>query len=263
MHIHSDNSSDGESSVIEECESAVSAHLKHIAITDHCDIDLYEKENCGLALRQSYFDILKARSVFEGCINIIHGVELGNCYYDPLAAEAVTSRFPYDFVLGSIHSVSGYDDFAFIDFKKVSADELVKLYLNELEGMIEWGGFDVLAHLTYPLRYINGIYKMELDFKKYQEQVETIIKKVVKKNKGLEINTSGLRQPYGMTMPDIWCLKLYFEAGGEILTMGSDAHRAADIGANIMDAVKLAKQAGFKYYSVFKKRHPVFIKIEI
>lgn len=190
-------------------------------------------------------------------------MELGNFYHDPLAAEAVISRFPYDFVLGSIHSISGYDDFAFIDFKKVSADELIKLYLNELERMVEWGCFDVLAHLTYPLRYINGIYKMELDFKKYQEQVETIIKKVVKKNKGLEINTSGLRQPYGMTMPDIWCLKLYFEAGGEILTMGSDAHRAADIGANIMDAVKLAKQAGFKYYSVFKKRHPVFIKIEI
>ena len=56
-------------------------------------------------------------------------------------------------------------------------------------------------------------------------------------------------------------MKLFRELGGEILTIGSDAHTPEDIGANVADGAELAKAAGFRYLAYFKERKPNFIKI--
>ena len=80
---------------------------------------------------------------------------------------------------------------------------------------------------------------------------------------GIEINVSGLRQKYGKPLPDLGYVKLYKALGGEILTIGSDAHCTADIGRDISAGVEMAQAAGFKYLTYFKKHEPKFIKIEI
>lgn len=261
LHIHSDNSPDGENSVIELCESAVTKKLKAVAVTDHCELDLYEKDNYDLALRQSHFDTRKAQTVFEGQLEVLSGVELGNALCDISKAEEVTARFTYDFVLGSLHHPQGVDDFAFLDYKTIDVRALLGEYYAEMERMTDWGGFDVLAHLTYPFRYINGIHQMGIDPADYTPQIETILKKAVGRNIGVEINTSGLRQSYGLTLPGLDCLKLYRSLGGEIVTLGSDAHTSRDVGANLTDALSLASEAGFRYFCIFRQRKPVFLPI--
>ena len=49
--------------------------------------------------------------------------------------------------------------------------------------------------------------------------------------------------------------------GGEVLTFGSDAHCAEDLGKGIADGVALAKAAGFSHACYFVKRKPVFLKL--
>ena len=87
------------------------------------------------------------------------------------------------------------------------------------------------------------------------------LKTLIEKGKGIEINTSGLRQKYGDVFPSLKYVKLFRELGGEILSIGSDAHTVADLGSGITEGAKIALEAGFKYLCYFKERKPNFLKI--
>lgn len=261
MHTHSDNSPDGFHSVTLMCERAIEKGVACFAVTDHCEIDQFYEENFNVAAKQSFFDIEKARSVFDGQIRLLAGIEIGQAAQNPALAEKVLSAFPYDIVLGSVHRLPDRPDFAFTDFSKESPERLFDEYLDELLRLIEWGGFDVLAHLSYPFRYIVGDAGHPMDLRDYEEKVTRVLTALIAKGKGLEINTSGLRGKYGALVPDVWCLRLYRRLGGQILTVGSDAHRSEDIAANIAEGQAAAQEAGFENYAVYVGRRPVFARI--
>lgn len=83
------------------------------------------------------------------------------------------------------------------------------------------------------------------------------------KRQGHRDKCVGIKAKYGKPLPDLGYVKLYRSLGGEILTIGSDAHCTADIGRDISAGVEMAQAAGFKYLTYFKKHEPKFIKIEI
>jgi len=120
-------------------------------------------------------------------------------------------------------------------------------YYDEIYEICKWNKFDVLGHLTYTLRYMTG--------------VQGHIVNMEQNGKGIEINTSGLRQQYGFTFPTLEYVKMFKECGGEVLSIGSDSHCAADLGKGIVEGTEIAKQSGFKYLTYFKNRKPNFIKI--
>jgi histidinol-phosphatase (PHP family) len=78
---------------------------------------------------------------------------------------------------------------------------------------------------------------------------------------GIEINTSGLISRAKSTLPDFDVVKRYKKLGGEILTVGSDAHILKNVGKNIDKAFELAKNAGFNYITIYKNGKPEFIKV--
>jgi histidinol-phosphatase (PHP family) len=262
LHVHSNNSPDADDSVDDLCAAAVAKKLAYIAITDHCDIDVYIKDRYESRIKQSYLDMLNAQDTFDGKVGIIRGVELGNALSDAVLSEKVAESRPYDVVLGSQHHVSNMDDFASIDYDRVDPVPLLHQYFDEVGALIDWGKFDVLTHLTYPFRYINGIYHKGIDIRDFYPQIETVLKKLVASDKALEINTSGLRQPYGQTLPGLGELELYRSLGGKLITIGSDAHCKEDVGANIIDGMRLAKKAGFGEYFIYKQRVPVAARID-
>lgn len=263
QHTHSDNSPDAENSVMELCESAVAHGISCFTVTDHCEIDRYREDRYEVALRQSFFDVCKAQNVFRGQVELLAGVELGNSLYDLPLAEKVAGMCPYDLVLGSLHHPKGVEDFAFLHYETLDVKALLRRYFDELYQMADWGGFDVLAHLTYPLRYIVGEQHIPVDLEDYREPIERVLRRIVARGIGLEINVSGLRQPYGRPLPDLWCLQLYRALGGCILTVGSDSHRAADLGSHLEDGLRIARRAGFESYCIYRKRKPEFVPIDV
>ncbi len=104
------------------------------------------------------------------------------------------------------------------------------------------GKFDVLGHLTYPLRYIQGEQGISVDMTPFDEVIREIFTILISSGKGIEINTSGYRQKYGMPFPNLPYVKLFKEMGGEILSLGSDAHKAEDLGKGLHDSAELAKR---------------------
>ena len=262
-HMHSKNSSDAFDTVYDICTSALNKGLLGICITDHFDCNDIGTLGDYDTIKQSYLDTIKAKEDFAGRLTISRGIELGQPLEDEAAAKEVLSIGNYDFVLGSMHNNPGGEDFYFMDYSdpKVVIRDLLNEYFVELRKHVASGYFDVLGHLTYPIRHIWGKYRIPVRLEEYQEGIDEVLRTLALTGKGMEINTSSMRQGIGFTMPPVQIVKRFRELGGEIITTGSDAHRKEDVGAALDIGMEVAKEAGFKYIAFFRERKPTMFKL--
>ena len=261
MHTHTNNSFDGNYPIEEMCEAAIEKGIQVIAFTDHVEMDYFTEKGFDKDAENSYKDMLRAKEMYKDKIDLCVGIELGEPTYDIEASEALINSRDYDFVIGSIHNLRKTDDFCELKYEGMDIEALLDKYFYELKLLADWAKFDTFAHLTYPLRYIVGENKIPVNMKKYQKDIDEILSILASKDKALEINTSGLRQPIGITMPDESIVRRFKELGGKMITVGSDSHFTYHLGAGIEEGMKIAKNAGFDSVYVFKKRQPVEIEI--
>lgn len=263
-HNHSTQSPDGENTVKEMAQRAVELGIEHYTITDHLEINKFYDEEFLYEepVRESSILVPQVIREFEGKLDMHYGVELGQPLHDMKLTERMLDSYDYEFIIGSCHMVKGWDDFYYLDYQKTDPYYLLGLYFDEVLEMAEWGRFDVLGHLTYPLRYIQGDFGIKIDMSRYENIIEEIFRTLVKNGMGIEINSSGLRQKIGVTMPDKHYVSLYKKCGGEIITVGSDAHRASDLGKGIRESIALAKKCGFDKIYYYKNRKPVGVNID-
>ncbi|MBR6618953.1 MAG: histidinol-phosphatase HisJ family protein [Clostridia bacterium] len=265
LHMHTSSSFDGHYSAAEMCEAAVNAGLSVITFTDHFDVDFFEEHKLAERQVTSYNDVVSAQAAFADKLKVLVGIEVGQGTYEPELTKKSLEKYNYDFIIGSIHNLRKTPDFCELDYTNMTLDEVYGLldkYFEEMLLLAKWNGFDTLAHLTYPLRYIMGNYGIKVDLKKYDGIVDEIFKTVIANGKALEINTSGLRQKIGVTMPTVDYVRRFRELGGEYLTIGSDAHFTEHVGAGINEGFAIAEAAGFEYVTYFKNHQPVKVKIE-
>ena len=264
QHVHTDNSFDGNHSVVFLCEIAVQRGLRAVSFADHVEMDFFREKDFDRTALQSFFEVIKARSAFQGQLIVCAGVELGQPTYNLPESEDLVQRYSYDIVIGSIHNLRGKEDFWYMNFSETSGDEIagmLKEYFDELLALAQWGKFDALGHLTYPLRYICGEYGRQVRLEDYAGQIDQILETLIKKQIALEINTSGLRQKLAATLPDEPVLRRYKALGGERITFGSDAHYAEDLGAGLADGMALALRCGFTHMQLYQKREAMPIAI--
>lgn len=263
MHTHTDNSFDGNHSPVYMCDAACNKGLRAIAFTDHCEVDSFYKDDGERNVRQAFFEIAKARSAFIGKLLVLNGIELGQPAYDIETAERIIAANKFDVVIGSVHNLRNRQDFYFIeDFSKIDIKSTMKEYFDEILTMLQWGNFDILAHLTYPFRYMYSKNNIMEDIGKYKTQVDDILALTAEKDIALEINTAGLRQPINRLSPEAETVKRFRELGGKLISVGSDAHYAQHIAVGIKTALDVAKNAGFDAVTIFQKRHAIEIPIE-
>jgi histidinol-phosphatase (PHP family) len=238
------------------CERAVLMGLNGIAITDHVDIDLGESEL--EVLRKLNDDVSAAREKYGGRLEIAMGVELGEGNHDPSLAEKVVSLGSLDFVIGSLHRQRERKDYYYLDYEREDLDDLMRGYYRELREMVRGGRFDVVGHINYQARYMNAATRAKLDLSLYYNVLREILEDTARAGKGIEINTSGLWRGLGFTLPTLEVVRMFRDAGGEIVTTGSDAHRAEHVGLKLDGAVECLRAAGFRRYAFFKEREPFF-----
>ncbi len=265
-HTHSQNSLDGEHPVTLMVETAISKGLQGMAITDHCECDDFGESNRESLILQSEIDTTKAKYAFGKNFVLTFGLEVGQPFFNIKMIEKILQRHRFDFVLGSIHKLR-YDDFEYYevdDYTNFSADKLHEYnlkYFEEIIELIKWGKFDVVSHLTFLKRYPKLRGNVEIDLNRYKELIDEVLRLTVNSGKGLELNTSGLRNGQNETMPTEWIVKRFFELGGELCTIGSDAHRAEDVGEGINQAMEMLSRIGYKYFAFYRERKPVMLRI--
>lgn len=261
-HNHSACSPDGKDPVAAMCVRAGELGLYAYTLTDHCECQKYE-ERYRARVEDAWTQMGQVTAP-EG-VRFFRGIELGQPNQDRESAARALEGRAYDFVIGSIHNIRDYEDFFFLDYTKASEgyiDSLLATYWEELLEMIAWGGFDTLGHLTYPLRYIQGDHGIAVDLGKHREAIDQVFRALIKAGKALEVNTSGLRQKIGCTLPDLPLLKRYRELGGRLVTLGSDAHSTEDLGKGIDAGMDVLREAGFSEFAVYVQRKPHMLPLE-
>ena len=269
--MHSHHSSDSQASMESMIERAIELGLDTITFTEHQDFNYAkspegEKEKCDensfMLNADSYlYELLGLREKYRDRIRIEFGVEVGlqkSCVKENLI---FCRDHEYDFIIGSLHLVDGKDPYYKQFFEGRDEKEVLRQYFTEyLENIKKFHNFDVIGHLDYIVRYFpSGI--REYDYAEYGDISDEIFRFLIENEKGIELNTKAMSKGMKEFHPSMAALKRYRELGGEIITVGSDAHRPENIGDHFDKVPDVLKEAGFKYYCIYENRLPEYHKL--
>jgi histidinol-phosphatase (PHP family) len=258
-HLHSSFSSDSDMALETACEKSIELELEGICITDHLDYDFPDFDVNFLIDFDRYSErIDNLKEKYKKRLKVLKGIEVGIQPQVIKESEELVSKYDFDFVIASIHIIERLDPYGGTYYIGKSKYEAYLRYLKEiLYSVINFSNFDVVGHIGYIRRY--GDYDdRSLRYSDYSDVLDSILKETIYRGKGIEVNSSGLRQGLNSPIPDLDIIKRYRELGGEIITIGSDAHRPSDIADSFKYVSELLKEAGFKYSAHFEKRKPVF-----
>lgn len=263
-HVHSDFSGDSRMPAQDACEKAMEDGLKGLIFTDHLDYGFPNYEDVYLIDFDKYsafMDNLKAS--YAGKLNVLKGIETGIQPHVMEETMETVRKYDFDFVIGSIHIIKGKDPYAQNYFEGVTKEAAYRDYLEEILWMVNnYTEYDILAHIDYITRY-NRYEDRTLRLHDHKEIIDAILKKVIANGKGIEVNTGSLRYKHENTSYeyDIEILRHYRNLGGEIVTLGSDAHSRDVVGYKFDYFKDVLSQLGFKYIAHFEQRKPVFSPI--
>lgn len=265
LHLHSNFSGDSDTPMEEMVQKAISLGLTHICFTEHYDPDyLYTEEEPGkyeINTDSYLYDLLKCKAKYQDQIKVLFGIELGLQPQIKRELAIYNRSYDFDFVIGSTHICNRKDPYYPSFFEGRSEDEAHQEYFEAvLESVKKLPYFDVYGHLDYVVRYgptKNDKYTCQ----KHADVFDKILTSLLEQEKGIELNTAGFR--YGLNQPNpcIDIIKRYKELGGEIITIGSDAHEPAHVGDCFDKAADILTECGFKYYTIFEGRSPEFVRI--
>jgi len=197
---------------------------------------------------------------YRGRIDVRLGIELGVQPHLQEHFQEMTQKYPFDFVVASAHIIDGFDPYLGELYDRMTDEEVIRYTFRYIaKCMREIPDFDVIGHMDYVVRYApNGI--RQYSCHKMLDEIDEVLKTVIDMGKGIEINTSGVKY-LGFCHPHIEIVKRYHELGGEIITIGSDAHKPEDIARDFHAAEEILTACGFRFYAEFNKRKPVFQKL--
>ncbi len=262
MHAHTNNSHDAKQSIDELCEAAVRKGLTGIVVTDHADLSEYCDERLG-RIKSSVRQAKEAAEKYKGRLNVLVGVELSETFECKEEERIVKGLSEYDVILSSCHYVKYFEDCfeapysaitRFADASEKELEGFLAVYFEHIADIAENGDFDVLSHLTCPLRYINGRYKRNVREEDHEEEIRRILKAVISRDLALEVNTSGLGKEFGKTLPGESVLSWYYEMGGRRITLGGDSHVSENVANHFSEAIEMLKRIGFDSLCYFEKR---------
>ncbi len=265
-HLHSSHSGDSRAPMEEMVLRGIELGLDTMCFTEHHDIDFPDSPDgpgdLFLLNTDSYlYDLARLKEKYAGKIRLLFGVELGLMPEAFRQISVYAKSYEFDFVIGSSHICHGRDPYYPAFYEGRSEEAAYREYFESvLENAKKFSCFDVYGHLDYVVRY-GPNRDREYSYEKYRDLFDEILKTLIEKEKGLELNTGGLKKGMREAHPCGEILKRYRELGGEIVTVGSDAHAPEDIASCFARASELLAACGFRYYTVFEKRTPEFIKI--
>ena len=280
-HIHCKYSDDSEEDLEKIIETAINKGIGEICFTDHVDYgikldkDVFEKidENAkkdwikkigridlNVDYPNYFKEIEELREKYKDKITIRQGLEFGMQVHTIKDFQKLFDKYKekFDFVILSCHQVND-KEFWTNEFQKgKSIDEYNAEYYEEIyRVMSRYSDYSILGHLDHIQRYNETIYP----FEKSREIIVKILKKVIEDNKGIEVNTSSFRYGLKELTPERDILKLYHELGGKIITIGSDAHKAENVGEHIPYIQEELRKIGFTDICTFDKMKPIFHKL--
>ncbi len=264
-HLHTSYSSDSDTPMQDMIERGISLGLSAMCFTEHMDMDFPRPPQDPMDFEvdtDAYYEgLCKLKDVYKDKLQVLFGVELGFQSHLAERCEAYANSYPFDFIIGSSHIVNGKDPFFPAFYEGRPEDESYRIYFeSELENVKSFNTYDVYGHLDYVVRY--GPNKNQFySYQKFSDILDEILRALIERGKGIEINTGGLKYGLGHPNPTEDIIRRYHELGGEIITVGSDAHVPEYVAFEFKKAAAILQECGFSYYTYFENRKPKFVRL--
>ncbi len=257
IHTHTTFSTDCETPMEDLIKEAISRGLELLCFTEHYDKD-YPREGEFVLDTDSYRKkFLEMKEKYRDEITLLFGVELG---LQPHLADwlySYVNQNDFDFIIGSEHNPGNSDPYYPQYFEGRSEEEAYIQYFEEtLKNIRLFSDFDAIGHMDYVVRYgpnKNRYYSYE----KYRKYIDPILEEIVDRHIALEVNGGGYRHGLGEPNPCRDIIIRYKQMGGELITIGSDAHTPQSLCYEFPRIEALLLECGFKYHAIFKERKPV------
>ena len=260
-HLHTNFSTDSKEVMELYCKAAIEQGIKEIAITDHVDlgvVNMYVSEQI-VDYPKYAIEVARLQKKYSNQVCLRKGLELGVQLEYLNEYEAIVKDNDLDFVIMSCHQIDN-KEFWLNDYQKEKTPyECFESYYTYLIELVKvFPNFSVIGHLDLMKRYSE--YTPQVD-DEHEEVIKELLQILIDYNKGIEVNTSGIRYDLTSFHPSEKILRWYYELGGRIITLGSDAHNVKDLGNGIEEARILLKKIGFEYITTYEKMQPFFHKL--
>lgn len=259
-HVHSHYSPDSDRSPGAVCRQAVADGLAGICFTDHAEFAPGDYVPDAAAMRGFQNEIANLQAKYQGMLEIRWGIEIG--YYTGFAdsIQAFISRYPFDFVLGSIHVVE--DRYYSMPNDSMGQDPLkyYTTYFAQMQEMLDKIELDAVGHFDLPKRYGQCETAMT-PHSPLWPQIQAVFSTMLDRNVLPEVNGSGLRQSPASPYPTQELLREYVRQGGTTITLGSDGHHQGEVGYGLREAAALSRSAGLCFQAWYRERHPVLFPL--
>lgn len=265
MHTHSEHSHDSTCPIEEMIKSQRERGINVFAVTDHFDTSANEVYDIFTPIKRACEEADELRKKNPD-MKILRGVEIGESFWQEGVAEEIICAVDFDVIIGSVHLVRHEglrQAYSGIDFGAMTDEEIyayLDTYFEDVLTLLDYADFDILAHLSCPLRYIVGKYGRKIELSRYSERIDQILKLTIKSGKALEVNTSSF-DTLGDFMPGREIIKRYKDMGGYLITLGSDAHVSKNAAVHFEEAKSELREMGFEHVYYYEKRKPFAIKI--
>ncbi len=266
FHLHSSFSGDSTAPMEDMILKGISLGLHTMCFTEHMDMD-YVYLNPGeegmfeLNTDSYLYELIRLKEKYAGQIKILFGVELGVQPHLRRRLAVYAKSFDFDFIIASSHLCNRKDPYYPSFYEGRSDEEAYREYFNSvLEHIKTFENFDVYGHLDYVVRY-GKTKDADYCYEKYRDVLDPILETILEKEKGIELNTGAINYHLKELNPCTDLLKRYRSLGGEIITVGSDAHRPDAVAKGFDYAADILAECGFQYYTTFENRMPEFHKL--
>lgn len=266
FHVHSDVSEDCRATMRAMAEAEARKGIRTMCFTNHCDLRDWRTLEFQPRCLEIVPEAREKRAALEAegrlPLEVLLGIELAEAHFRPALAAELAAGEGLDFVLGSLHILPPEGDFCRLHYTDVpQCDRYFDRYLDELLQVAALGCFDVMAHIGYCRRYMfrAGV-DAAMTLEKHGEKIRLLLRTLIDSGKGIEINCSGIRDGCG-PFPSPEILRLYRDLGGEIVTVGSDAHTPETAAACVREGYAVLRACGFGYVTVFRQRKPAFLRL--
>lgn len=260
LHTHHERCGHATGSIEDYIRAAIDCGLQAIGISDHSPYFASEQDqpSPNIAMAKSEFphyikEVLSLKKKYEGKIDVLLGVESDFFPEHASVYQDEYNKYPFDYIIGSVHAVEGVSIFNRNRWKKLDEEEKIRVkdtYHDLIEQSARSGMFDILGHIDA----MKGNYPEFSSIPSHN--LEAVIKVIAECDVAIEMNTSGSTKDVGGWYPSDDILELALHAGVKV-TMGSDAHIPARVGDEFEQVAARLKEIGFKEWVYFKQRQRI------
>ncbi|MCI3919967.1 histidinol-phosphatase [Paenibacillus sp. TRM 82003] len=264
LHTHHRRCGHADGDIAEYIESAIAKGLTAVGISDHSPYfgETSDHAQPKIAMAKSEFagyveEVLRLKETYRDRIEVLLGVESDFFPEHADTYRRIYEKYPFDYIIGSVHQVEGVSIFNRNRWKKLSAAQQKKTketYYELIGRSAKSRMFDVLGHIDAMKAYYPAFSDIQT------EAVERTLQLIGECDIAIEINTSGKMKDVGGWYPADAMLEKALHYG-VMVTFGSDAHTPERVGDDWELVRARLKEIGFKEWCFYRQRKRVVVPL--